>query len=186
MKKLNILGLIACVVLLLAPVSVIAAPAGPPNGLEVKVVNSVENPVPVQNIDEERPTPFQGFMVWNRNGSDDPEVTLLSPTPPPYMILTIEYISGECQVNEKALHFAPTVRTSFDENEYRNNLIPVLVNTITSTDNRSLHYVISQKTVIFADTDHPIEPSVSYSFLGGDWPSIYCSFRVSGFLKNSQ
>lgn len=186
MKRLTFLVVIAAVGFLFTPDPVIGDPAGPPNGLNVNVVNPVENPVPVQIIEEEKPTPFQGVMSWNREGSSDPVITPLSPTPPPGMILTIEFISGRCQVGEKALDFAPRVRTSFDGNEYPNYLIPVLVNTITNTSNRSLQYVFSQKTVIFADTDDPIEPSVSYSFLGGDWPSIYCTFYVSGHLKNSQ
>lgn len=39
MKRLTILGIIACVGLLLVPASVIGAPAGPPEGLNVNVVN---------------------------------------------------------------------------------------------------------------------------------------------------
>jgi len=45
MKKLTILGVVTCVLLMLVPVAVLSAPAGPPDGLDVKIVNPL--PVPV-------------------------------------------------------------------------------------------------------------------------------------------
>lgn len=45
MKKLLISGIIGCLVMLIAPAAVIGAPAGPPGGLDVTIVNPL--PVPV-------------------------------------------------------------------------------------------------------------------------------------------
>jgi hypothetical protein len=45
MKRLTILGIIACVGLVFAPAAVLADPSGPPGGLDVKVVN--QEPIPV-------------------------------------------------------------------------------------------------------------------------------------------
>jgi hypothetical protein len=45
MKRLRILGIIACVGLLFAPAAVIGDPAGPPGGLDVNVVNPLPLPV---------------------------------------------------------------------------------------------------------------------------------------------
>jgi hypothetical protein len=67
MKRLTILGIIACVGLLFAPAVVFSNPAGPKEGLNVKIINPLpvpvtgdveiintdEDPVPVTIIDEE-------------------------------------------------------------------------------------------------------------------------------------
>lgn len=47
MKRLTILGIIACAGLLVGSASVIGGPAGPPGGLEVNVINPVPLPVTV-------------------------------------------------------------------------------------------------------------------------------------------
>lgn len=71
MKRLRIIWYIVCVVLLLAPASVIGAPAGPPEGLHVKIVeqpvevtggvivnNDSSSPVPVEvHVDTTSPLP---------------------------------------------------------------------------------------------------------------------------------
>jgi len=73
MKRLTILGIIACLGLLFAPAAVLGGPSGPPNGLDVNVVNEPgvtvlnnnTNPVPVTVQTMYR---FAGFSTTETNG----------------------------------------------------------------------------------------------------------------------
>lgn len=71
MKRLTILGIIACVGLLFAPAAVIGDPAGPPGGLDVNVVNPV--PLPVTGTIDATVT---GEV--NANVVNEPGVTVLN------------------------------------------------------------------------------------------------------------
>ncbi|MCU7929208.1 MAG: hypothetical protein KZQ90_00260 [Candidatus Thiodiazotropha sp. (ex Codakia rugifera)] len=153
---------------------------------EVMVNNTEENPVPVLFVDEERRTPYQGSMRYHRVYGHSETIIPLDPPLDFGMILTIEYISGSCDLAFGVHSFQPRIITNFQEIEYIHNLVPVFVNTVLSDSTESLKYIIAQKTLIFADTDHPIEPRVPFTFSHGNEPVVSCQMVVSGFLNNSQ
>lgn len=182
MKRLTVLAIIVCVVLLTTPAVVISAPAGPPKGLDVNVVNPSENPVPVQVVGDEITTPYQGKMAIVRDPwNDDPDITSLSPTPEANKILIIEFISGKCNVDKDAEAFVPSFKTTFQGEEFTHYLTFDLADLIMEHGIRSRNYIFNQKTTIFADTNAPIEPDF---YTWGGEPSVWCNWIVSGYLKN--
>ena len=169
--------IISCVLILVGllfiPATIIAGQAGPPDGLDVTIVNPL--PLPVQVVEDEMPITFQRKMAIVRDpGSDceEPCVTPFSPTPKTGKILTIEFISGYCRVDKDAEVFRPGVITSFQGEEFIHLLTYNLADLLETTM-RSRKYITSQKTKIFADTNNPIEPY--FETLGGEpEPSVWC------------
>jgi len=82
MKRLTILGIIACVGLVFAPAAVIGGPAGPPGGLDVNVVNPV--PLPVTGAVDANVTGDVDVNVVN-----EPGVTVLNDTSKPIPVAVI-------------------------------------------------------------------------------------------------
>ncbi len=171
-----------CVGLLLTPTAGIGGQSVSRNATKVNVVNTEEQPVPVQIIHQK--TPYQGAMSFIRMIDDDPTITPLDPAPAADMILTIENISGFCQASEEAKMFTPKVRTTFQGKEVTHHMIPVLLSTPTNTDYRIMNYAFNHTTTIFADTNEPIDPFAGSVYIGDDEPFLSCSFTVSGFLEN--
>ena len=158
-------------------VRVVNTPLPVTGEVDVNVVNTL--PVTL-----EQGTPYQGTTAVSRTGSDDPVVSPLSPEPEPGRILVIEFISGRCSAGGLSKSFYPTLKTTFQGTEFQHRLNRDLVTTITTDDLRTLRYVVTEKTTIFADTDEPIEAGYSQIFGGADWPDVGCGLTVSGYLKN--
>lgn len=99
MKRLVFFGFIACVGLILAPVLANSGPAGPPNGLDVNVVNPL--PLPVTGNVGSSGTPIQLFLLgaW-QEGSFNLQESSLYPIsytiPEGFSTLLIKYVS--CRV----------------------------------------------------------------------------------------
>ena len=177
MKRLAIWGIIACVGLLVGSAAVIAAPAGPPDGLDVTVVNpdpiSVTGNVNVVN-DVSNPVPIEGNVgitdtvnvnVINSTVPEPLQVNLIDFFPgytvPNDRLLVIKYVSGNFQAGGELLG----VYIEISDPEVRHHFVPVF-NCVDGTLSR---YSFSQQTHIYASPGSEVD----------------IGFGLTGFINSS-
>jgi len=86
MKRLTILAIIACLGLLFAPAAVIGDPAGPPSGLDVKIVNPI--PLPVTGE-------VDATVTGNVNVTNTPNVNVVNDEAHPIPVTVTPQNGGE-------------------------------------------------------------------------------------------
>ena len=158
MKRLVILGIIACVGLLFGSAPVIGGPAGPPGGLDVNVVNPI--PLPVTIPSEERPIPFQTNFD---GGSFDVPVG---------KVAEVDFVYWYCAVGPSAQMHYVSVHTQVDGEifvyKFPGSQVP-----------GENDYTFSSRVKIIADGGTSI---VYGTVSSGGLPS--CDVYISGYLLN--
>lgn len=177
------------------PMVVLVEPVPLPVTGEATVNNTEESPVPVKIMtNEEADIPFQGVMsVQYSDMTPAGSVNYLDPTPPPGRILTIRYVSASCsyyQLEDHAnniVNHEPTIRVTFQGKRMNHGV------GFRSEDNYKGEgwngFSVSQQTLIFADTDEPIEPRDVRYVIGphiGDQDVLdvtTCYFKITGYHR---
>lgn len=77
MKRLTILGIIACAGFLFAPTAVLGAPVGPPGGLDVKIVNPIPLPV-TGEVDAKVTGEVNATVTGDVNVTNTPNVNVVN------------------------------------------------------------------------------------------------------------
>jgi hypothetical protein len=143
MKRLTILAIIACVGLLVGSAAVIGAPSGPPEGLDVNVVNPVPLPVTgsvnvVNGV--ANPEPLQVDLIDFPSGY----------TVPNNRLLVIKYVSGQFnRSNGEVLE----AYIEISDPGVRHHFVPVLI----GVDGPNSHYSFSQQTHIYASPGSTVD-----------------------------
>ena len=198
MKRLMILGIIACVALLVGSASVIGGPAGPPGGLDVNVVNPVplpvtgdvnatvtgdvnvgntpEDPLYVRDVDHPaRASVIEGCSFFIDNGEETDVCRFVDVELGKRLV--VEFISGVVWIPTGRTALAETLISSssgFFSNHY---LIQALQRTnVTGND----HYVVSQPFRIYIDEEKHLSVRVLRN--PDDAGTVSGEFWITGHL----
>jgi len=175
MKRISFSGVLLVVMLLVSPILVYSAPAGPPGGLGVKVINDATEPVQIEGIVEIIEPAielFQAESTCNTNGSGCTSENMF--TVPTGKFAIVEYASARAYLPANNA-LGAGVRTTLNSVE----LLHKLSDSVVSPIERSIG--IGQQVRLYAD------PGTVITMTGGTngdaVPSFFTVyFTISGHL----